>query len=128
MSPGEARQSWSVSADGGEDNGADGDRPIVSGRHSRQLLWDLEHTAAVQRFIAALNRQARKCGWDVEQLDPHHRVAGDDELLQPAGLVSYTLLQQEAPTAMSEAINFHLAFGILNSVLDRRACPQAPRE
>ena len=52
-----------------------------------------------------------------------HRRTGDDELLQLAGLVSYALLQQEEPTAMSEALNFHLAFGILKTVLDRRACP-----
>ena len=54
---------------------------------------------------------------------PPHRRAGDDELLQLAGLVSYALLQQEEPTAMSEALNFHLAFGILKRVLDRRASP-----
>ncbi|MYC38728.1 MAG: hypothetical protein F4X66_17730 [Chloroflexi bacterium] len=56
-------------------------------------------------------------------VQPYHR-AGDDELLQMACLVSYALLQQEDPTAMSEALNFHLAFGILKGVLDRRACPQ----
>ena len=55
---------------------------------------------------------------------PPYRMAGDDELLQLAGLVSYSLLQQEEPTAMAEALNFHLAFGILKSVLDRRPCPQ----
>ena len=58
---------------------------------------------------------------------PPHRVAGDDELLQLVGLVSYSLLQQEEPTHMAEALNFHLAFGILNRVLDRRACPQDPQ-
>ena len=58
---------------------------------------------------------------------PPYRLAGDDELVQLAGLVSYSLLQQEEPTAMSEALNFHLAFGILKSVLDRRACPQDPQ-
>ena len=56
-----------------------------------------------------------------------HRAAGDDELLQLAGLVSYALLQQEEPTAMAEALNFHLGFGILNRVLERRACPQDPQ-
>jgi len=75
VSTGEARQRWSVSADGGGGNGADSDRPIVSGRRSRQLLRDLEHTAAVHRFIAALNRQAKGLGWDVEQLDPPHRAS-----------------------------------------------------
>ena len=67
VSTGEARQRWSVSADG------DGAR--VSGRRSRQLLRDLEHTAAVHRFVAALNRQARSLGWNVEQLDPPHRAS-----------------------------------------------------
>ena len=56
----------------------------------------------------------------VAHVQPYRR-AGDDELLQMAGLVSYALLQQEDPTAMAEALNFHLAFGILKSVLDRRA-------
>ena len=29
---------------------------------------------------------------------------------------------------MAEALNFHLAFGILKRVLDRRACPQDPQD
>ncbi len=49
------------------------------------------------------------------------RCAGDGDTAVCA------LLQQEEPTAMSEALNFHLAFGILNRVLDRRACPDDPR-
>ena len=75
VSTGEARQRWSVSANGCEENGADGDMPVVSGRRSRQLLRDLEHTTSVHRFVAALNRQARGLGWDVEQLDPPHRAS-----------------------------------------------------
>ena len=67
VSTGEARQRWSASADG--------DGVSVSGRRSRQLLRDLEHTAAVHRFVAALNRQAHNLGWDVEQLDPPHRAS-----------------------------------------------------
>lgn len=67
VSTGEARQRWSVSMD---NNGA-----TASGRRSRQLLRDLEHTAAVHRFIAALVSQARNLGWDVEQLDPPHRTS-----------------------------------------------------
>ncbi len=66
-STGEARQRWSV--------GANGDEVNVSGRRSRQLLRDLEHTAAVHRFVAALARQAHSLGWDVEQLDPPHRAS-----------------------------------------------------
>lgn len=56
-----------------------------------------------------------------------YRKAGDNEVLQMAGLVSYALLRQEDPTAMAEALNFHLAFGILKRVLDRRACPRDPQ-
>ena len=67
VSTGEARQRWSV--------GADCDGESVSGRRSGQLLRDLEHTAAVHRFVAALNRQARDLGWDMEQLDPPHRAS-----------------------------------------------------
>ena len=67
VSTGEARQRWSVNT------GNDGEG--VSGRRSRQLLRDLEHSAAVHRFVAALNRQARGLGWDVEQLDPPHRAS-----------------------------------------------------
>ncbi len=76
VSTGEARQRWSVGVEnGGDNNGADCHRPIVSGRRSRQLLRDLEHTAAVHRFVAALVQQARQLGWDVEQLDPPHRAS-----------------------------------------------------
>ena len=67
VSTNEARQRWSVSADG---HGVS-----VSGRRSRQLLRDMEHTAAVHRFVAALNRQAHSLGWNVEQLDPPHRAS-----------------------------------------------------
>ncbi|MCY3692788.1 MAG: replication-relaxation family protein [Chloroflexi bacterium] len=67
VSTGEARQRWSVSTDDGEE--------IVSGRRSRQLLRDLEHTGAVHRFVAALNRQLKSLGWEVEQLDPPHRAS-----------------------------------------------------
>ena len=58
---------------------------------------------------------------------PPHRLPGDDELLQLAGLVSYALLQQEEPTPTAQSLNFHLAFGILNNVLDRRASPHDPQ-
>ena len=54
-------------------------------------------------------------------------MAGDDELLQLAGMVSYCLLQQEEATPVAESLNYHLAFGILNDILDRRACPQDPQ-
>ncbi len=67
VSTGEARQRWSVAV------AKDG--VTVSGRRGRQLLRDLEHTAAVHRFIAALAPQANSLGWEVEQLDPPHRAS-----------------------------------------------------
>ncbi len=47
----------------------------VAGRRSRQLLRNLDHTAAVHRFAAALATQARCEGWEVAQLDPPHRAS-----------------------------------------------------
>ena len=47
----------------------------VSGRRSRQLLRDMEHTAAVHGFVAALARQARDLGWEIDQLDPPKRAS-----------------------------------------------------
>ena len=47
----------------------------VSGRRSRQLLRNLDHTAAVHGFIAALTKQARSLGWELAQLDPPMRAA-----------------------------------------------------
>ena len=47
----------------------------VTGRRSRQLLRDLEHTAAVHSFMAALSRQARALEWDIEQTDPPRRAS-----------------------------------------------------
>ncbi len=47
----------------------------VSGRRSRQLLRNLEHTTAVHGFVASLARQARDLGWGIVQLDPPHRAS-----------------------------------------------------
>ena len=47
----------------------------VSGRRSRQLLRNLDHTAAVHGFIAALAHRARSLGWELVQLDPPLRAA-----------------------------------------------------
>ena len=66
---GQARKRWSATpADSG-------DWRIVSGRRSRQLLRDIEHTAAVHSFIAGLERQARSMGWEIAQLDPPLRAS-----------------------------------------------------
>ena len=66
---GQARKRWSATpADSG-------DWRIVSGRRSRQLLRDVEHTAAVHGFVAGLASQARSMGWEIAQLDPPLRAS-----------------------------------------------------
>jgi len=71
-SVGAAKKRWSLSP-------LDEDEPFhwrnVSGSRSRQLLRNLEHTAAVHQFIAALSVQSRALGWEVAQLDPPHRAS-----------------------------------------------------
>ena len=52
-----------------------GDWRSVSGKRSRQLLRNLEHTTAVHGFIAALATQARDLGWEIAQLDPPIRAS-----------------------------------------------------
>ena len=42
----------------------------VSGRVSRQLLRNVEHTGAVHAFLAYLAQQARSLGWELAQMDP----------------------------------------------------------
>ena len=66
---GGARKRWSVTPTDA------GDWRNVSGRRSRQLLRDIEHTAAVHHFIAALATQARELDWEVDQLDPPIRAS-----------------------------------------------------
>ena len=69
---GVAKKRWSIAA---EDARADCDWRNVSGRNSRQLLRNIEHTAAVHAFLAALTGQARLLGWEVSQLDPPRRAS-----------------------------------------------------
>ena len=47
----------------------------VSGRQSRQLLRNLEHTAAVHAFLSAMTAQAVLLDWNVAQLDPPRRAS-----------------------------------------------------
>ena len=47
----------------------------LTGGRIRQLLRNLDHTAAVHGFLAALARQSSALGWDVCQLDPPHRAS-----------------------------------------------------
>ena len=60
-SVGAARKRWSVES-------VDPGLPLtwrnVSGRRTRQLLRNVEHTAAVHAFMSALAKQARSLGWE----------------------------------------------------------------
>ena len=71
-SVGAARRRWSVAP---VDSNAPEEWRNVSGRNSRQLLRNAEHTGAVHAFLAALSRQARSMGWKVLQLDPPSRAS-----------------------------------------------------
>ena len=71
-SVGLARKRWSAAP---LDGGAAGGWRDVAGRRSRQLLRNIEHTAAVHGFIAALAAQSRALGWDLVQFDPPHRAS-----------------------------------------------------
>ena len=66
---GGARKRWSAAPTDA------GDWRSVSGRRSRQLLRNMEHTAAVHGFMAALATQARDLGWETDQLDPPRRAS-----------------------------------------------------
>ncbi len=71
-SPGDARKRWSAFP-------IDPDAPLdwrnVAGTRTRQLLRNVEHTAAVHAFIAALSRQARSRSREIFQLDPPRRAS-----------------------------------------------------
>ena len=71
-SVGEARKRWSARP-------LDADAPLgwrnVAGTRTRQLFRNVEHTAAVHAFAAALARQARSRSRDVVQLDPPRRAS-----------------------------------------------------
>ncbi len=71
-SVGAARKRWSVSP---IDPGAPIGWRNVSGRRSRQLLRNLDHTTAVHGFISALARQSQAMGWELAQIDPPMRAA-----------------------------------------------------
>ncbi|MYC37260.1 MAG: hypothetical protein F4X66_10175, partial [Chloroflexi bacterium] len=71
-SVGEARKRWSVLP---LDTGSSLDWRNVAGTRTRQLLRNVEHTAAVHAFIAALSRQARSRSREIVQLDPPRRAS-----------------------------------------------------
>ena len=71
-SVGAARKRWSVDP-------VDPGLPLkwrnVSGRRTRQLLRNVEHTAAVHAFMSALAKQARSLGWELAQIAPPFRAS-----------------------------------------------------
>ncbi len=71
-SVGGARKRWSVAPLAAD---APSEWRNVSGKRSRQLLRNVEHTAAVHGFIAALARQARSRSREIVQLDPPRRAS-----------------------------------------------------
>ena len=67
-----AKRRWSVALEDGE---APFEWRNVAGRRSRQLLRNMEHTAAVHGFLARLTAQAALLGWKVVQIDPPRRAS-----------------------------------------------------
>ncbi len=59
---------------------------------------------------------------------PSFRSSQDDDLLQMADLIAHALLkQEEEPSQMVAELGIHLAFGILDRALNRRASRQDPQ-
>ncbi len=71
-SVGVARRRWSVTP---LNFGTAPDWRNVSGGRSRQLLRNIDHTAAVHGFLSALAAHSRALGWQTVQLDPPHRAS-----------------------------------------------------
>ena len=71
-SQGDAKRRWSARP-------IDPEAPLdwrnVAGTRTRQLLRNVEHTAAVHAFVAALARQARSRSREIVQLDPPRRAS-----------------------------------------------------
>ena len=100
----------------------------VPGGRSRQLLRNIEHTAAVHAFVAAVARQAALIGWEIVQLDPPRRASryfryGDSRrsihpdafgVLRRAGTAWPFFLEWERravrPTTMSERLAPYLRY------------------
>ena len=71
-SVGVAKKRWSIAP---EDPKGSFDWRNVTGRRTRQLLRNIEHTSAVHGFLAGLAAQAPLLGWEVVQLDPPRRAS-----------------------------------------------------
>ena len=71
-SVGVAKKRWSLAP---EDAEAPFEWRNVTGRRTRQLLRNIEHTDAVHGFLAALAAQAPLLGWEIVQIDPPRRAS-----------------------------------------------------
>ena len=71
-SVGVTRRRWSVSP---MDPQGPSEWRNISGGRSRQLLRNIEHTAAVHAFMAALARQSAALGWETTQIDPPQKAS-----------------------------------------------------
>ena len=71
-SVGVAKKRWSLAP---EDAEAPFEWRNVTGRRTRQLLRNIEHTDAVHGFLAALAVQAPLLGWEIVQIDPPRRAS-----------------------------------------------------
>ena len=71
-SVGVAKRRWSIAL---EDPEGPFEWRNVTGRRGRQLLRNIEHTAAVHGFLAALSTQAPLLGWEIVQIDPPRRAS-----------------------------------------------------
>ena len=67
-----AKRRWSITL---EDRDGPFEWRNVTGRRGRQLLRNIEHTAAVHGFLAALAAQAPLLGWEIVQIDPPRRAS-----------------------------------------------------
>ena len=71
-SVGRLRKQWSSESSGDSANTTWRD---ITGRRSRLLARNMEHTEAVHDFMAGLCRQAKDKGYRVVQIDPPHRAS-----------------------------------------------------
>ena len=71
-SVGRMRHQWSPKSKTGKDPASWRD---VTGRRSRLLARNMEHTEAVHWFLGEFARQARSAGYHIVQFDPPHRAS-----------------------------------------------------
>ena len=94
-SVGDARKRWSAMP---LDKDASLHWRNVAGTRTRQLLRNVEHTAAVHGFVAALSRQARSRSREIVQLDPPRRASRyfrHDNKLRSAHPDAFGVLRRE---------------------------------